>query len=66
MTQTEERRRTHCTPSRPLQQSLGRRHVQMIAIGGAIGPGSPGLGLRLHNNGPRSVHHAFVGVIATS
>jgi L-asparagine permease len=48
------------------KQSLGRRHVQMIAIGGAIGTGLfLGSASRLHNNGPALLFtYAFVGVIA--
>lgn len=48
------------------KQSLGRRHVQMIAIGGAIGTGLfLGSASRLHNTGPALVFsYAFVGVIA--
>ncbi len=48
------------------KQSLGRRHVQMIAIGGAIGTGLfLGSASRLHNNGPALVmSYAFVGLIA--
>ena len=48
------------------KQSLGRRHVQMIAIGGAIGTGLfLGSASRLHNTGPALLFsYAFVGVIA--
>jgi L-asparagine permease len=48
------------------KQSLGRRHVQMIAIGGAIGTGLfLGSASRLHNNGPALLFsYAFVGVVA--
>ncbi len=48
------------------KQTLGRRHVQMIAIGGAIGTGLfLGSASRLHNNGPALLFtYAFVGVIA--
>ncbi len=48
------------------KQTLGSRHVQMIAIGGAIGTGLfLGSASRLHNNGPALlVSYAFVGVIA--
>ncbi len=48
------------------KQSLGRRHVQMIAIGGAIGTGLfLGSASRLHNVGPALLFsYAFVGVIA--
>ncbi|MEZ5200231.1 MAG: hypothetical protein R2742_02540 [Micropruina glycogenica] len=48
------------------KQTLGRRHVQMIAIGGAIGTGLfLGSASRLHNTGPALVlSYAFVGLIA--
>lgn len=48
------------------KQSLGRRQVQMIAIGGAIGTGLfLGSASRLHNTGPALVlSYAFVGAIA--
>jgi L-asparagine permease len=48
------------------KQSLARRHVQMIAIGGAIGTGLfLGSASRLHSTGPALVlSYAFVGVIA--
>lgn len=48
------------------KQTLGRRHVQMIAIGSAIGTGLfLGSASRLHNTGPALVlSYAFVGVIA--
>ena len=48
------------------KQTLGRRHVQMIAIGGAIGTGLfLGSASRLHNTGPALLlSYAFVGVIA--
>jgi L-asparagine permease len=48
------------------KQSLGRRQVQMIAIGGAIGTGLfLGSASRLQNTGPALVlSYAFVGVIA--
>lgn len=48
------------------RQSLGRRHVQMIALGGAIGVGLfLGSAARLHSVGPALVlSYAFVGVIA--
>jgi L-asparagine permease len=48
------------------KQSLGRRHVQMIAIGGAIGTGLfLGSASRLHSTGPALVlSYAAVGVIA--
>jgi L-asparagine permease len=48
------------------KQSLGRRQVQMIAIGGAIGTGLfLGSASRLHSTGPALVlSYAFVGIIA--
>jgi len=48
------------------KQSLGRRHVQMIAIGGAIGTGLfLGSASRLNSTGPALlVSYALVGVIA--
>lgn len=48
------------------KQTLGRRHVQMIAIGGAIGTGLfLGSASRLHNTGPALVlSYAVVGLIA--
>lgn len=48
------------------KQSLGRRHVQMIAIGGAIGTGLfLGSASRLNSTGPALLFsYAFVGVIA--
>lgn len=48
------------------KQSLGRRQVQMIAIGGAIGTGLfLGSASRLNSNGPALLFsYAFVGVIA--
>lgn len=48
------------------KQTLGRRHVQMIALGGAIGTGLfLGSASRLHSTGPALlVSYAFVGVIA--
>ncbi len=48
------------------KQSLGRRQVQMIAIGGAIGTGLfLGSASRLHSTGPALVFsYAVVGVIA--
>ncbi|MFT4263690.1 MAG: amino acid permease [Nocardioides sp.] len=48
------------------KQTLGRRQVQMIAIGGAIGTGLfLGSASRLHSTGPALVlSYAFVGVIA--
>jgi len=48
------------------KQTLTRRHVQMIAIGGAIGTGLfLGSASRLHSTGPALLlSYAFVGVIA--
>jgi L-asparagine permease len=48
------------------KQSLGRRHVQMIAIGGAIGTGLfLGSASRLHSTGPALLlSYGFVGIIA--
>lgn len=48
------------------KQTLGRRHVQMIAFGGAIGTGLfLGSASRLHSTGPALLFsYAFVGVIA--
>jgi L-asparagine permease len=48
------------------KQTLQRRHVQMIAIGGAIGTGLfLGSASRLHSTGPALLFsYAFVGVIA--
>ena len=48
------------------QQTLGSRHVQMIAIGGAIGTGLfLGSASRLHSTGPALIiSYAVVGVIA--
>ena len=48
------------------KQSLGRRQVQMIAIGGAIGTGLfLGSASRLHSTGPALVlRYAFVGLLA--
>lgn len=48
------------------KQSLGRRHVQMIAIGGAIGTGLfLGSASRLASTGPALLFsYAFVGLIA--
>ena len=48
------------------KQTLSRRHVQMIAIGGAIGTGLfLGSASRLHSVGPALLlSYAFVGVIA--
>ena len=48
------------------KQTLGSRHVQMIAIGGAIGTGLfLGSASRLHSTGPALLFsYTFVGVIA--
>lgn len=48
------------------KQTLGRRHVQMIALGGAIGTGLfLGSASRLHSTGPALLlSYAFVGIIA--
>ncbi|MFT4044851.1 MAG: amino acid permease [Gordonia sp. (in: high G+C Gram-positive bacteria)] len=48
------------------QQTLGRRHVQMIAIGGAIGTGLfLGSASRLHSVGPALLFsYAFAGLMA--
>lgn len=48
------------------KQTLSSRHVQMIAIGGAIGTGLfLGSASRLHSTGPALLFsYAFVGVIA--
>lgn len=48
------------------KKSLGRRHVQMIALGGAIGTGLfLGSASRLHSTGPALVlSYAFVGAVA--
>jgi L-asparagine permease len=66
MTQTEAPHHSLDAEQAGYKQSLGRRHVQMIAIGGAIGTGLfLGSASRLHNNGPALLFtYAFVGVIA--
>jgi L-asparagine permease len=66
MTQTEAPQHSLNAEQAGYKQSLGRRHVQMIAIGGAIGTGLfLGSASRLHNNGPALLFtYAFVGVIA--
>ena len=66
MTQTEAPQHSLDAEQAGYKQSLGRRHVQMIAIGGAIGTGLfLGSASRLHNNGPALLFtYAFVGVIA--
>src|SRR3954453_19933782 len=67
MTQTEEAPQNSLHAEQVgYKQSLGRRHVQMIAIGGAIGTGLfLGSASRLHSTGPALLlSSAFVGVIA--
>lgn len=66
MTQTDVPHHSLDAEQAGYKQSLGRRHVQMIAIGGAIGTGLfLGSASRLHNNGPALLFtYAFVGVIA--
>jgi len=66
VTQTEVPHNSLNAEQAGYKQSLGRRHVQMIAIGGAIGTGLfLGSASRLHNNGPALLFtYAFVGVIA--
>jgi L-asparagine permease len=67
MTQTEEAPQNSLNAEQAgYKQSLGRRHVQMIAIGGAIGTGLfLGSASRLHSNGPALlISYAVVGVIA--
>jgi L-asparagine permease len=66
MTQTQDPHHSLNAEQEGYKQSLGRRHVQMIAIGGAIGTGLfLGSASRLHSTGPALVlSYAFVGVIA--
>ena len=66
MTQTEAPHHGLDAEQAGYKQSLGRRHVQMIAIGGAIGTGLfLGSASRLHSTGPALLFtYAFVGVIA--
>ncbi len=66
MTTTENRRSALDAEQVGYKQSLGRRHVQMIAIGGAIGTGLfLGSASRLHDTGPALlISYAVVGVIA--
>ncbi|CCH77265.1 putative amino acid transporter [Nostocoides japonicum T1-X7] len=65
---SEEPRATHGLDAEQVgyKQSLGRRHVQMIALGGAIGTGLfLGSASRLNSTGPALLlSYAFVGVIA--
>src|SRR4051795_8753328 len=67
MTQTEEAPQNSLHAEQAgYKQTLNRRHVQMIAIGGAIGTGLfLGSASRLHSNGPALlISYAAVGVIA--
>jgi L-asparagine permease len=66
MTQTDVQHDSLNAEQVGYKQTLGRRHVQMIAIGGAIGTGLfLGSASRLHNTGPALLFsYAFVGVIA--
>src|SRR6478609_6231490 len=68
MTQTEPRPPTSSldAENEGYKQSLTRRQVQMIAIGGAIGTGLfLGSASRLHSTGPALLFsYAFVGMIA--
>jgi L-asparagine permease len=66
MTQTEAPHNSLDAEQAGYKQSLGRRHVQMIAIGGAIGTGLfLGSASRLHSTGPALLFtYAAVGVIA--
>jgi L-asparagine permease len=66
MTQTEAPHHSLDAEQAGYKQSLGRRHVQMIAIGGAIGTGLfLGSASRLHSTGPALLFtYAAVGVIA--
>ena len=66
MTQTEAPQHSLDAEQAGYKQSLGRRHVQMIAIGGAIGTGLfLGSASRLHSTGPALLFtYAAVGVIA--
>ena len=66
MTQTQAPHSSLDAEQEGYKQSLGRRHVQMIAIGGAIGTGLfLGSASRLNSNGPALLFtYAFVGVIA--
>src|SRR6185295_129636 len=66
MTQTEAPQHSLDAEQAGYKQSLGRRHVQMIAIVGAIGTGLfLGSASRLHSTGPALLFsYAFVGMIA--
>ncbi|WP_232668320.1 amino acid permease [Pseudonocardia sp. TRM90224] len=66
MTQTREHHHSLDAEQVGYKQTLGRRHVQMIAIGGAIGTGLfLGSASRLHSTGPALLFsYAFVGVVA--
>src|ERR1700712_3403712 len=66
MTATEERQSSLQDEQVGYKQSLTRRHVQMIAIGGAIGTGLfLGSASRLHSTGPALlISYATVGVVA--
>jgi len=66
MTQTQSQHSSLDAEQVGYKQSLGRRQVQMIAIGGAIGTGLfLGSASRLHSTGPALLFsYAFVGVIA--
>jgi L-asparagine permease len=63
---TEKRNAALNAEQEGYKQSLGRRQVQMIAIGGAIGTGLfLGSASRLHSTGPALlISYATVGVIA--
>ena len=66
MTTTEDRQSSLQDEQVGYKQSLTRRHVQMIAIGGAIGTGLfLGSASRLHSTGPALlISYATVGVVA--
>ena len=66
MTDTQARTNSLDAEQVGYKQSLGRRQVQMIAIGGAIGTGLfLGSASRLHSTGPALlISYAVVGVIA--
>jgi L-asparagine permease len=66
VTQTEGTPQSLQAEQAGYKHSLGRRHVQMIAIGGAIGTGLfLGSASRLESTGPALLFsYAFVGVIA--